>query len=810
MFDEDARRQHDIFDGAKFSANPFADPKMWAWAAKSPGLFSDTWKAGVADLFDSVRQARSQKSDAVKTAAIADLGRGVFRSMDKEWRILADRYKSKTMDDIRTMFHAIPDVGRGGAVETTYHEGILEHGQGNLNKVADIFKPLISTVGSFTKLTVGRDKTALNQVVKLVENPRNIKPGTPIHDAAAALRKLLDENHTYLKDAGVDIGKIDGYFPHMLKSDEVRRNPDQFVSMAAREMMANKASTGVANMAEATKRAEAWRDNIMLAEVGVTHGGMDFIKLGHMPNADFAKERVLIQKSPEFFNRFYHTDPVDSLSTFFNRTAHRAEWAKRMGDSNEVWASLKDKMIAEGNAAALPQLVDLVAKSAGISPVAVSNTTRAVVGWTKTWGSLATMPLAWLSSISETGMPAVRAGRPLQVVGDIAKMGASMMGKLEKEKSLGSDLGLIANGYGDTLLGQRFGLDGAGKVRTWLHNAFFKATLLEGLTHNQMAVAINSAQAFVRRLGLDVVEKGDRAVLSKKLLAELGVSDHAGFSDWVSRQSEGRPTVEDTRDGSTHAQSYRTAIIRFANQTIMRPNPQTFTRFSQHPVGGLIQQLQSFNYAFTNNVLARLKNLAVESIRPGSGLNGTERLAAWGPILAMIPLMGIAGSVSEGRDQLFKKPGSQPMTDSERAMRVVSRSGLTGTLDPYINLITSARYRSEAATALGGPVVGKILHDGVDAGRGMLPKSMGGPNSPSTNSAERQLAQSTYDLIVSPLVTAATLPLPAAIRTPLIQGLKLGEVRGAAVDEMVGPRKVTAAHPASFPKPPKPASPARH
>ena len=170
MFDEDARRQHDIFDGAKFSANPFADPKMWAWAAKSPGLFSDTWKAGVADLFDSVRQARSQKSDAVKTAAIADLGRGVFRSMDKEWRILADRYKSKTMDDIRTMFHAIPDVGRGGAVETTYHEGILEHGQGNLNKVADIFKPLISLlqdtpcIGSLLAPLIG---SAINQTISV-------------------------------------------------------------------------------------------------------------------------------------------------------------------------------------------------------------------------------------------------------------------------------------------------------------------------------------------------------------------------------------------------------------------------------------------------------------------------------------------------------------------------------------------------------------------------------------------------------------------------------------------------------------------
>lgn len=766
-----------------FHSNPFGNAKLWKWAGSVPGLFSDKWKAGVADLFDSIRESREQKTD-IKTNAVADVTRGVFRSIDAEWRGLIGKYgKSEPMNELREMFYARPDVGRGGPVGTTFHEAVLEHSQGNINKVADALKPILSTVGKAANLTLGKDKAALAQVVRLVENPRSIRPGTPLHDAAAAIGKLLDDNHAYLKKAGVDIGKVEGYFPHQIKAHEVRRNPALFVDMATKEMLANSATTGVRNAADARARAEAWRDHIMTGEAGVKEGNTDFISLGAVAKADFAKERVLAKKSPDFFNRFYHTDPIDSLATFFQRTAKKAEWTRRMGPEMEKWAELKQKMIDEGNAAAVPQVVDMVAKSAGMSPLAITSQTRRAIGYLRTWGMVGTLPLAWLSSISETAMPAVRSGSPLRAPADIGRLAYSIAGGLKKEKALGEDLGLLASGYGDSMLGQRYyGLDATSKAQHWLHSAFFKATLLEGLTHNQTAVSINAAQTFVRRLALDVAS-GERAALSTKLLTELGVKDHAEFSQWALRHSEGKPTAADTRDGSAHAQTYRTAVMRFVNQTIMRPNAQTATRFSQHPVGALVQQLQSFNYSFTNNVLARLKNLAVESIRPGSGLNGIERLSAWAPAAGMLPLMAISAAVSEGRDEVYRDPKAKPMKDWEKQLRVVSRSGLTGALDPYINLMTSARYRTEAASIMGGPVAGKIMHDGVDAIREYASPN----NSDKTNAAERKLAQSFYDLVVAPAATIATLPLPAAIRTPAIQALKVGEVRRGAVDTLAGP-----------------------
>lgn len=769
--------------GSTLYSNPFASPEAWKAVAGSTGLFSDKWRAGVADLFDSIRESREQKTD-IKTNAVADVTRGVFRSIDAEWRGLIGKYgKSEPMNELREMFYARPDVGRGGPVGTTFHEAVLEHSQGNINKVADALKPILSTVGKAANLTLGKDKAVLAQVVRLVENPRSIRPGTPLHDAASALRTLLDDNHDYLKKAGVDIGKVDGYFPHMLKAHEVRRNPALFVDMAAREMLANGATTSVRTISDARARAEAWRDHIMMGEAGVKEGNSDFISLGSVAKADFAKERVLAKKSPEFFNRFYHTDPIDSLATFFQRTAKKAEWTRRMGPEMEKWAELKQKMIDEGHAAAVPQVVDMVAKSAGMSPLAIASQTRRAIGYLRTWGMIGTLPLAWLSSISETAMPAVRSGSPLRAPADIGRLAYSIAGGLKKEKALGEDLGLLASGYGDSMLGQRYyGLDATSKAQHWLHGAFFKATLLEGLTHNQTAVSINAAQTFVRRLALDVAS-GERAALSTKLLTELGVKDHAEFSQWALRQSEGRPTAADTRDGGAHGQTYRTAVMRFVNQTIMRPSPQTQTRFSQHPVGALVQQLQSFNYSFTNNVLGRLKNLAVESIRPGSGLNGMERLSAWAPAAGMLPLMAISAAVSEGRDEVYRDPKAKPMKDWEKQLRVVSRSGLTGALDPYINLMTSARYRTEAASIMGGPVAGKIMHDGVDAIREYASPN----NSDKTNAAERKLAQSFYDLVVAPAATVAALPLPAAIRTPAIQALKVGEVRRGAVDTLAGP-----------------------
>jgi hypothetical protein len=47
-----------------------------------------------------------------------------------------------------------------------------------------------------------------------------------------------------------------------------------------------------------------------------------------------------------------------------------------------------------------------------------------------------------------------------------------------------------------------------------------------------------------------------------------------------------------------------------------------------------------------------------------------ERLAAWAPILGMLPLMGIAGAVSEARDVLFHDPNAKPTTDDDRVLRI--------------------------------------------------------------------------------------------------------------------------------------------
>jgi hypothetical protein len=117
-------------------------------------------------------------------------------------------------------------------------------------------------------------------------------------------------------------------------------------------------------------------------------------------------------------------------------------------------------------------------------------------------------------------------------------------------------------------------------------------------------------------------------------------------------------------------------------------------------------------------------------------------------------------------------------------------------------LITSAKYRNEAASMIGGPVIGKIMHDGVDAVRTYASSA----NSDHTNTAERKLAQSFYDLVITPAATIATLPLPAVVRTPAIQAIKLGEVRGAAVDEMAEPRSAGGGHG----RPQRPQRPSRY
>jgi hypothetical protein len=101
-------------------------------------------------------------------------------------------------------------------------------------------------------------------------------------------------------------------------------------------------------------------------------------------------------------------------------------------------------------------------------------------------------------------------------------------------------------------------------------------------------------------------------------------------------------------------------------------------------------------------------------------------------------------------------------------------------------MVTQARFQRDATTTLPGPAIG---------GYSELFKAIvdftGDRNTDGTNTAERKLARTAYNLTVAPLsgAFAATMPgrlIPGA----LIQGMYHPAVRESAVKAVAGPAKI--------------------
>lgn len=775
-------------DGPKFYSNPFFAPEVWSGLAKSLGVHADYFR----DLKASFQNILASRKDTSgkKTNILADIARGYFHSTDGELRAVGKVYDSPTIKKIADMLFAPADMGRGGAVQRTYHEAVEQRTVSNLNKLADVLKDF-------------RDKPdVLNQIRQLVQNPGNIRPGTKIHDAATAVRKLLDDEFKYLNASGVKIeSNIAGYFPRIVNAEAVLRNPSAFVEAASKQYLKDRIAK---NKTEADTLAQAWLASIELGHAGAKKDGTDFVMLGGTPNSDFRKERVFGNSLERDKNnplaKFYMQDPIDALTLHFQRTARRAEWARRFGDDLSGWKDLKESIIKEGNVASLRQVVDAIAVATGTQRAYQTDAARTAIGALRTLGAISLLPRATITSLSEVAMPAIRSGNLGRVLGDIVNTTRSLAGGMKAEREIAADLGLISNAIGDSVLGRRyFALEPGSKVQQDIINRYFRRTGLEQLTNSQRVVAVAAGQTFLRRLAKDVAGDGARSRSSTAFLRELGIQDAKGFSDWLGKINDGMPSLGDIRADEGFSGQYRTALQRFNQQASLNPNNSTRPRWASHPLGSLAFMLQSYAYAFQKQVLNRAAGGAVlDALNPKSDYGLADRATMLAPAMGLSLLFAIQWGLQDPRDAVFGDPTAKPKTPEDKFMQVLSRSGLTGIADPWINMATGARYGRDAATALAGPIGGKLAGL-VDSGL-----KLGANNSDNTNTAERNFAKAFYDVTLMPAAAVASGFLPAPIGAVAIQAASSGTAKEAFAESTAGPKRNPL-----MPQPPRPPRPPR-
>lgn len=279
--------------------------------------------------------------------------------------------------------------------------------------------------------------------------------------------------------------------------------------------------------------------------------------------------------------------------------------------------------------------------------------------------------------------------------------------------------------------------------------------------------ATDIGRVFLRRLAKDLDGK-----LNERHLADLGIPPEkvAEFKKFVSSVNDGMPGMGELN--GEMGDLYRKAVRKFVSQSIMNPSATTKPSWMSHPIGAVVGQLQSFNYAFYENVIKPTVRQVRESAT-GEGYTKLERAKLVAPLLITPLLVAAQYAIGEARDALLGDPNRrEEETTKDKVLRAASRGVPIAPLDPLLNYVTSAKYQRGAAQSFAGPVAG-VAATGLDAARDAFLS-----NSPKTNTQERAAAKAFWDIFVEPAVNLALYSSPVSpVSAALTQAAGSGHVR---------------------------------
>jgi len=705
---------------------------------------------------------------AITRSGLADNARAAFYSMDSRMRAYAKRFNSPAITALANHFYAQPGTG-GGPVTETYHEAVEREGFGRAGQALRILEPFIG------------DKAAMERITRMLRLPAERSKGRRAEaEAAAKIARLLKETLDYRREAGEDIGEVTtGYFPRWLDVEKVVQNRDAFLRNATELFRMHDAPNPRAS-------AEAWLARTFDQYAGID-GGLDLIDLFHDTRPAgvgrrTTKPRKFGEDADQLLGKFYQNDTGEVLTSYFIGGAKRAEETRRFGnvasasDGAQLMASdtklkrlfdqIQDDIRESGQDGgdAINALAKMVATNLGRVSTP-GERVRGGISFLHTAGQLGTLDRATITSLSESMMGFVRGG---------ARYGLPMLIRSVREfvreirKASPSDAARMAEALGiaqSAVIGEalaaRSGFERGQTSRRAqkVQQGFFRATGLEQWTTGTRTAATAMGQEFLYQLAADMASGKGKA--ATKYLNELGITDPKGFSRWL--LDGGNPTPEEliSNEASPMARQYRSAMLRFVNQTIMKPSRAEKPRWASHPVGGLFFALMSYSYGFKKNVLDRVGRMGVRAAKEGDP-------SLLYPAFGMAALFAMHTLINQPLRQALFGGGREEDEEGIQwldVMEALDRAGFFGAASPLLNAVWGLKYRRGTMESLVGPTVGRPF-ELVDKTLGVV----GGNNSPNTNTAERAAAAAVYDMVIEPALEAYAVTRLRGVSAPIVWG----------------------------------------
>jgi hypothetical protein len=464
---------------------------------------------------------------------------------------------------------------------------------------------------------------------------------------------------------------VKDYFPRVVDALAVANSPAKFKAAAERLY----SDLGVDDPRAA---AEAWMTRILDTHAGLD-GGEEFLQNSGKPSS--SKSREFGPKADKLLRDFMQKDPLLVLSDYVTGSVRRAEqtrrfgakgavnskergeWMKQHGDKSQwdvMVDDIRDELRASGeDADGVVRQVKTIRDGAmgrlGTAGVRVSRAVSTIHAWNQLSTLQKRHPV--VDGRSCDGLRSRRSDLWRPAFATSLKEAARLVetfGKrdLSDGHRWAESMGTVGHGTASQLIQARMDAAPGAVQHASLLNKFYHKVGIEQLTQGGRIAATNNAKIFLDTLAHDQLSGSARTRQRATLyLKELGIADPQAFGEWLRK---GAPSAEELAADRGHAADYATAVVRFADQTILMPSRAQKPAWANHPVGSLIFALQSYNAAFTQNVLKRVGRLSVEAAK-------TKDPALLIPASGLVVLVGMnALQITCGRRSSAARAGRRP------------------------------------------------------------------------------------------------------------------------------------------------------
>lgn len=523
-----------------------------------------------------------------------------------------------------------------------------------------------------------REGIWMNRLQKLFDGTTKVEQQTALNELrlrraasplALEIRKFLDQMEKYLSAAEVKrwtpggwvaLQKVANYFPRRWDSAKIKDRETEF-----RTLLALHGAKDIDLIVKALTEGDGISD---LAE-SEHH-------LGFTPQFANANVRTLddvVRKDLAAFAEFQNDNLLGTMGIYVQRAVHRAEYARDFGNNGEKIKEAFEQAAREGlTPEQLAEAAKTVRGLEGTLGNDIDPKWKKLSSMILTAENVVLLPFVLFSQMIDPMGIALRTGKLADAGKAYMRSLRELKSAFTKQKSQGKELaemlGIIQSESMYEAMGQTHGStylsDSMRSVNRW----FFKYNGLNGWNNSMRIAATVAGQRYILDKQNDVTRM-DELGLSKEHVVELpGRKIAISKDDFL---AAGKTDAQATEA----AARMRTAMFRFVDSAIIRPNAAHRATWMADPRFMLVAHLKQFTFSFHQVILRRVQHEATLG-------NSWPSMAIW----LNVPLM-LASSMAKWT-MLGRVP--QNWTFLDHMVHAYNRSGLAGKrqfgIDAYADL----------------------------------------------------------------------------------------------------------------------------